>query len=165
MWRRRKDGSVITRELAVAYLANVVSVARSDDRLDPDELAGVEVVRKRFDVEPGDVEKALRMASRRGFRTSPVGRFSDRVANLEDMVYVAMKDGELAGAEKELIRGFAEAIGMTREQLKTIAAETRAKIGLEGSRSPRCGRCREPLENDARFCSACGHPAAPAKPS
>ena len=92
---------------------------------------------------------------RGGWRLTPVGRFSDKVRNFEDMVAVAIRDGELAGAERSTLVEFARSLRLTREQVNGILSEARCTLRLRANarNCSACGECQTP---EAKFCGACG---------
>ncbi len=148
---------MITKELLVPYLANIVAVIHADGVIQEEETSALESICQRIEAGREDLEEAIRCVAENRFRLTPVGRFSDKVRNLEDMVFVAMKDGNLAKEEKALVLSFAKNIQITQSQFRAIVSETKLKIDLQ--RSCRvCTQCGVSIQADARFCSECGSP-------
>ena len=95
-----------------------------------------------------------------GYRLMPVGRFSDKVMNLEDMLFVALVDGEFAGAEREEIQGFIDKIQVTEEQVEIILTESKMKLDIQMAVSE-CGKCGTTLPPDTKDCPVCNPPSEP----
>jgi uncharacterized tellurite resistance protein B-like protein len=148
---------MITKELHVPYLANIISVIHADGAIQKEETDAMESICQRIEADQKDLEEAIRCVAENRFRLTPVGRFSDKVRNLEDMVFVAMKDGNLAKEEKALVLSFAKNLQITQEQFRTIVSETKLKIDLQRS-SRVCGKCGQQMQAGARFCTECGTP-------
>lgn len=148
---------MITKEFLAPYLANIVAVIHSDGVIQEEETSALESICQRIEAGQEDLEEAIRCVAENRFRLTPVGRFSDKVRNLEDMVFVAMKDGNLAKEEKALVLSFAKNIQITQSQFRTIVSETKLKIDLQ--RSCRvCTQCGGSIQAGARFCTECGNP-------
>jgi len=101
----------------VQYLANVLAVARSDDVLGPQEEAAIEQVRTDIGAKKKDLKDAQKLAEREDSQPVPVGRYSERIRNLEDMVFIALVDRELDPSEKQTILGFAKQLEVTQDQV------------------------------------------------
>jgi hypothetical protein len=145
----------LSSEDTVLYLANVVFVARVDGVLTPAEEAGLESIRVGLGAKKGDFTRAARTAESSQFTPQPVGRLSDRVRNLEDMLLVALTDGELPTQERDVLLAFSRLIGLTDEQLRGMLAEAKTRAdAMRGAAT--CSTCRTSLQAGARFCPQCG---------
>jgi len=90
-----------------------------------------------------------------------MGRYSQQIGNLEDMVFLALADGAVQDAEKHTIIAFAREIGTTQEQVDRITAEAAARVKAQNS-GIACARCGMQSPAAARFCPGCGAPLQPA---
>jgi Zn finger protein HypA/HybF involved in hydrogenase expression len=146
---------MITSALAVTYLANIIKILQMDGKLHPKEQDALGKVFERLQVDKNTLEEAVKEVAKGRYFVMPVGRFSDKIRNLEDMLYVALVDGELSATEKDEMLAFVEKIGLTDEQVKTILTETKIKIDLQMV-ALECNQCGSTLTADAKFCTACG---------
>lgn len=147
---------MITTDLMATYLANILDVVQVDEALDPTEQAAVGKLCRQLGAEEKDLHAAMEMVAGGGYRPTPVGRFSDKVRNLENMLFLAMVDGDLAPAEKERVLDFARKIHLHQDQVKIILSETRLKVSLQKG-TLECGRCGAALTPDSKFCTSCGN--------
>ncbi len=145
----------------VQYLANVLAVARSDDVLGPQEEAAIEQVRTDIGAKKKDLKDAQKLAEREDSQPVPVGRYSERIRNLEDMVFIALVDRELDPSEKQTILGFAKQLEVTQDQVKRIVAETKDRCRTKQGQMP-CPGCGASVAATAKFCPECGRAIAPA---
>ncbi len=149
---------MITSDLAVTYLANIIKISQMDGKMHPKEQIALGKVLERLQVDQDVMEAALKEVASGRYLIMPVGRFSDKIRNLEDMLYVALVDGELCSTEKDEMLAFVKKIGLTGEQVKTILTETKIKIDLQMV-ALECSQCGTTLTADAKFCTACGKKA------
>ncbi len=149
----------MTKEERVIYLANVALISAKDGALSPFEARAVEGVRQELGAGKGDLEAALKRVAQTGHVIKPVGRLSERIRNLEDMVFVALSDRELSKAEKPEVLAFAKKIGVTQVQLTQILNEARERIEsqLRDKRVP-CPGCGKEVPPGSKFCPFCGAP-------
>jgi len=147
---------MITSDLMVTYLANILNIAQTDGKLDPREREVIGKLCRQLNAEEKDLNEALKKVADGEHRTMPVGRFSDKVRNLENMLLVAMVDGELSKPEKAKVLDFARKIHLNQEQIKIILAETKLKISLQQV-TLQCGQCGVTLAPDSKFCTSCGN--------
>ena len=99
--------------------------------------------------------EALKLVAEGGHSMTPVGRFSDKIRNLEDMLLVALIDGDLTPTEKKEMLAFVKKINLTKDQVKSILAETKLKISLRQT-SSNCIQCGTSLAPECNFCTCCG---------
>jgi len=110
----------LTDEERIKYLANVVSAARADGQISPRENEAISNIQKNIGAKKTEINKAHTVAESPGFEMQPVGIFSDRVKNLEDIIYISLVDGRLDKEEKRLVLAFVKTIGITQSQINTI---------------------------------------------
>ena len=112
----------------IQYLANILLVGSADDKVVPAEGEATELIMNEIGATLDDLEKAAKFINDGSKRITPTGRLSDRVRNLEDMVLVAVADGELPEKEKRALLAFAKEIGLDREQVYLIVAEAKRRL-------------------------------------
>ncbi len=146
---------MITSDLAVTYLANIIKISQMDGKMHPKEQEALGKVFERLQVDENTMEEALKEVAGGRYIIMPVGRFSDKIRNLEDMLYVALVDGELSVPEKDEMLAFVKKIGLADEQVKTILTETKIKIELQMV-ALECSQCGTTLTANTKFCTNCG---------
>ena len=99
----------------VQYLANVLIVARADGSFGAREDAAMESIRLAIKAKKSELNKASKLAASDDFILVPAGRYSERIRNVEDMIFVALLDGELADKETQVITKFAKKAGCVQE--------------------------------------------------
>jgi uncharacterized tellurite resistance protein B-like protein len=109
------------------YLANLYHVVTADGDVDRVEERVFDEIRR--DIRAGylDTQKAKEAAGNDGFEAELVGRWSERVANLEDMLFVALCNGVVDPAEKNVIRQYARRLGIDQAQFDVIQEETKRR--------------------------------------
>ena len=145
---------MISPDLLVFYLANIIKMSQTDGKLNPKAQAALKEVCKRLMVDNKTLKAAAGAVSGGGHVLMPVGRFSDKVRNLEDMLYVALVDGEFSEAEREEIQGFVEKIDVTEQQVQTILMETKIKLDLQMV-ATECSQCGTNLPPGVKVCPVC----------
>ena len=146
---------MITSDLMITYLANIIKISQLDGSLHPGQQEVIGKICQQLDAEENDLAEAIEAVANGGHILTPVGRFSDKIRNLEDMLLVAMIDGELNPSEKDEILAFVKKISLTRDQVRTMLSETRVKIDLQQA-TVKCARCDAALTPESKFCTACG---------
>lgn len=146
---------MITTDLVITYLANIIHIVQRDGRFDPAEQEALGEICKRLGTTEAQMAEALEKAAADEYQLAPVGRFSDKIQNLEDMLFVAMVDGDMTPPEKSAMLAYVKKIGLTQDQVKTIVSETRLKINLRQT-VVTCTQCGAALTPDSKFCTACG---------
>ena len=139
----------------VQYLANVLVVARADGSFGAREDAAMESIRLAIKAKKSELNKAIKLAGSDDFILVPPGRYSERIRNIEDMIFVALLDDELADKEKQVITDFAKKAGCVQEQINLILRETKRRIRDNQSEIP-CPSCQDLVLANAKFCPSCG---------
>lgn len=142
-------------EELVMYLANLVSVARIDGSVSPKKSEAVARIQKRMGAKKTELNKAMKLAERDDYKIEPIGHFTDKVQNLEDLLYVSVVDGEIHAQEKTIIVNFAKDIGVTQDQLNLIMGDINRLLASGTARSS-CRACGAEAPVITRFCAECG---------
>jgi uncharacterized tellurite resistance protein B-like protein len=150
-----KGDNIMAEEDRIIYLANIISVSRADGNFDSHEQKALQGICRSIGATETDLEKAMQAADGDDYLVTPVGRFSDKVRNLEDMVFIALSDGQLPESEKKRIRSFAKAIKVTQEQISEIVSEAKDRLQPETPLLT-CPACEEKIQRDSNFCAYCG---------
>jgi len=139
----------------VNYLANIIKVIRADGVLSPREEAIYTEICREMKAQRKEISAAEKLAIDEKYIMQPVGRFSDKIRNLEDMIIVSLADGNIEIKEKDLVIQFAKQIGITQEQINLILKECKVRIEKHGVGSV-CSKCNAFIPPAAKFCPGCG---------
>ena len=145
----------VTEKEKISYLANLIAVSRADGIISPSETLVIEGVQKRIRARKTELNKADLTAQDKNFTPIPVGCFSSRIANLEDMIKVSLADGVLDNAEKPLILNFAKQAGINNEQFQLILSEVKSSL-IQPETIRTCTICSAKTPLLAKFCPDCG---------
>lgn len=117
----------MNKEEKVGYLANIYQLLNSDGVVDRLEEKAFEEISKGIDAGYFERRSGMELAREDDFQAKAVGRWSDRVKNLEDMLFAAICNGLVDAAEKKLIKEFGSQVGIDQEQFDVIKEETRER--------------------------------------
>lgn len=117
----------MNRQDQVSYLANVYHVLKADGKVERVEERAFEVIAR--DIGAGYFERrnAVESAQQEGYSVQLVGRYSDRLRNLEDMMFAAFCNGVVEQTEAQPIKEFAKRLGTTQEQLNLVKRESKGR--------------------------------------
>ena len=108
------------------YLANIMAIARADGVLSTQEEAALAEICTDIRAKKKHVSSAESLVSKPDYKPTPVGRYSEQIRNIEDMIFVSLSDGKLQGSERNVIVAFAKQIGLTQQQINTILSEAKS---------------------------------------
>jgi Zn finger protein HypA/HybF involved in hydrogenase expression len=145
----------MVKDQRVIYLANVAFIAAADGKIKPSEAKAIESIRKEIGATESDLRTALTRVAQGSHTLFPVGRFSDKIRNLEDMVFVSLKDDEFVDSEKTELLLFAKSIQITQDQLRGLLSESKARVLLQKT-ALTCDSCEKEIPSDSKFCPQCG---------
>lgn len=137
------------------YLANILVVIGVGGQVDPAELEGVSSICKNLSASEEDLKFAASAVEAGVHRLTPVGRFSDKIRNLEDMVEASLSAGSPPDAERRLILSFARAISLTQPQINEIVNDVKKRFET-ANRESFCGSCGKQMPGNSKFCPFCG---------
>ena len=139
----------------ITYLANIVSVSRIDGEAHPLEKEAMENICLTIGAKQDELDSAIKIVEDGNYRPIPVGRFSDKVRNLEDMVYLSVSDGRLPASQKKVILSFAKNIEVSQAQINEILTESKSRIKLQRGEM-NCSSCKKAIPPGSKFCPYCG---------
>jgi len=145
----------MTNEEKIKYIANVALISAVDGKVSPLEAKAIENIRQEIGATESDLHKALTTVAQGSYQLSPVGRFSDKVRNLEDMVFVSLADGDFAKSEKSEVLSFAKSIKVTQDQLTEILSAAKQRVKLQTT-TMQCDACSQEIPSNSKFCPKCG---------
>jgi hypothetical protein len=145
----------MTKDELRIYLANILSVIGADGQCDPAELETVSSICERLSASEEDLKSAARAVEAGLHMLTPVGSFSDKIRNLEDMVEVSLSAGDFPDAEKRMILSFAKAVNLTQQQINEIVKDIRKRFET-ANRESFCGSCGKQMPKGSKFCPFCG---------
>ncbi|MEW6249992.1 MAG: TerB family tellurite resistance protein [Planctomycetota bacterium] len=145
----------MTSSELVQYLANVIHVVRADNQLTPAEQTAFAGVVAELGAKKKEQKDAERLAAQDEFQARPVSRYSDQIRNVEDMVYLALADGDLEQTEKARVVHFARDLGLTQDQVNRIVSEAKNRVAAQSSLLA-CSKCAANCQATAKFCPECG---------
>lgn len=146
----------MTNEEKVIYLANIVLISAVDGEVTPIEAKAIDSIRNEIGATEPHLHKALTAVSQGDHKITPIGRFSDKVRNLEDMIWVSLTDGQFHKSEKPAVLSFAKSVKISQDQLTEILTESKLRIKSQDS-SLKCTSCNNEIPADSKFCPRCGN--------
>jgi hypothetical protein len=120
-------GGVMKNEEATRYLANIYLVLASDNEVNRDGERLFEAISR--EIQAGYLERrqAMKLAENQRVQTNVSARWSERIRNLEDMIFVAYGNGVLEPLEKQAIVEYAKHLGIEQRQLDLIKKEVKQR--------------------------------------
>ena len=155
IYKLEKIMALKTYDDKVIYLANIVSIARADGSISPKEIEAIETIQKSIKARKTELTKAYNTAESQNYEINPVGHWSDKVNNLEDMIFVSAIDGTIDNKEKPSILKFAKLINIKQDQLKYILADVQNEIASL-TKEMKCPKCNAKINGIVKFCPECG---------
>ena len=137
------------------YLANIVLIMKADGEYDPHEIDGFQTICKGVGATEDNLENAMQAVENGDYGLTPAGRLSDKIRNLEDMIYVFLSTSKLPDSEKKIILSYATMIQLTQQQINEILKETRQRFEAENQASF-CNSCGKQMPQGSKYCPFCG---------
>lgn len=111
----------------VQYLANIYHLLLADAEVGRVEEKAFELIAREIGAGYFERRNALKSAEQATFQVRPVGRLSDRMRNLEDMLLAAYCNGVVDAAEKKLIVEFATQVAVNKHQFSVMKSEAKRR--------------------------------------
>ena len=148
----------------IAYLANIIFLAKADGQLSPKAAAALEEIRSTLGAKKSTFDAAVKRASSGAFSPMKAGNFAAQVSNLSDMLYVAIVDESLSDADKDIIAKFSNNINLTEEQRLALSHDAIERLKAK-ELSPICPHCKARIAGEPRYCPNCGADLASRAPN
>ena len=114
-------------EEATRYLANIYLVLASDNEVKRDEERLFEAISREIQAGYSERRQAMKLADNQEVQKNVSARWSERIRNLEDMIFVAYGNGVLEPLEKQAIVEYAKHLGIEQQQLDLIKKEVKQR--------------------------------------
>ena len=111
------------------YLANIYHLLIVDGDMERLEERVFDDIRRDIRAGYTETQKAKELARQEEYQFELVGRWSDRIANLEDMLFAACCDGVFERAEQKAIQKYVKQLGISQTQFDVIKQETKRRYG------------------------------------
>jgi len=147
---------ILTHELQVDYLANVIGMARANGKLFPEEKAAVESIQMVIGAGDSELAQAYTIAKHADFSPKVIGLWTDQVKNLEHIIYLSLLDGKIDNHEKRYILQIAKKIKISQDQLNFIIQDVKQSSSGLPKNITHCKQCQAMLNNAVKFCTECG---------
>jgi len=118
----------MTQAEQIQYLANIYYLARCDGRFEVEDDYLLQDIAKGIGAGYLETRKALDMSMAEGFEVKFSARFSERIRNLEDMLWVAYYNNKLHEMEKKIIVSYSKHLGINQKQFDIIKEETKQRL-------------------------------------
>ena len=109
------------------YLANIYHLLIADGGMERVEERVFDDIRRDLRAGYTETQKAKELAQQEGYQVELVGRWSDRIANLEDMLFAAYCNGVFERTEQKALQPYAKQLGINQTQFDTIKQETKRR--------------------------------------
>lgn len=118
---------MMMKDEQVQYLANIYHLLLADAEVGRVEEKAFELIAREIGAGYFERRNALKSAEQATFQVRPVGRLSDRMRNLEDMLLAAYCNGVVDAAEKKLIVDFATQVAVNKHQFSVMKSEAKRR--------------------------------------
>lgn len=112
----------------IQYLANIYYLAYADNNFEVEEDYLLQDIAKGIGAGYLETRKGLDLSQQKDFQLKMPTRFSEKIRNLEDLLFVAMHDNNLHQIEKKIIVTCAKQVGISQEQLDLVRQEAMEKL-------------------------------------
>ena len=117
----------MNKEEKVRYLANLYFLLLADGQVERAEEKEFEKIARDLSAGYFERKEAMEIAKNEGLQLHLPSRLSQRIRNLEDMLFLAYANDALDPAEKEPIMDYANHLGISQQQLNVIKQETKQR--------------------------------------
>ncbi len=114
----------MNKEEATIYMANVSRLMRVDGEVDTVERRVYDAIARSVRADYFEKKAAEQAATADDFEFQLVSRWSDRIRNLEDMLFMGFCNDKLEPSERSVVLAYAKLLGISQPQLQLIRQET-----------------------------------------
>ncbi|MDP6525976.1 MAG: hypothetical protein QGI24_06295 [Kiritimatiellia bacterium] len=118
----------MNRAEKVVYLANVLTIAGADDVVALQEKLAIRWIISRIEADASVVEDATRLLASGDYKLKPLGTPSQRSANIEDMIMVALSDGKLDSSEIKPIEKMTDVLGYVQADMDMMVKKAQSRL-------------------------------------
>lgn len=146
---------ILSNDEKTQYLANILGLIHADGKITPQEESTLPLAQKTIAARKTELTRAYKLFDTNSFTPTPVGLWSDKIKNLEFIIYASLIDGELSRDEKKYILSFAKQINISQEQLNFIVTDIKKSI-QQTPQEINCSKCNAKISSTTKFCPECG---------
>ena len=117
---QRERASCMNGEEKAKYLANIYHLLIADGEMDRGEERVFDDIRRDIRAGYTETQQAKELAQQDAYQVQVVGRWSDRIANLEDMLFAAFSKGTFERTEQKVIQQYTKQLGINQTQLDIV---------------------------------------------
>ena len=117
----------MNEEEKAKYLANIYHLLIADGGVDRLEERVFDEIRRDLRAGYLEIQKAKGLAQQQTYQVELVGRWSNRIANLEDMLFAAYCNGMFDRTEKKVVQQYAQQLGISQAQFDMIKQEAKRR--------------------------------------
>lgn len=117
----------MNKEEQVRYLANIYHLLVSDGAVDRIEEKVFDEIAREIGAGYFEKRNAMDLARKDGYQVRLAGRWSERIRNLEDMLFAAYCNDVLERTEKKVITHYAGQVEISQAQFDVIKEETKRR--------------------------------------
>jgi len=136
----------------IHYLANILSLASS--QIHEWQEATLEIICQEIQADKAELLQAYQL-QKEHYQPQLVGRYTQQICNLEDMLLFVFSAGHLDEIQKALLLNFAQPLGITQTQFQRFMQEAKQRCqSIQKSR--KCPACLNQIPANSKYCSTCG---------
>ena len=120
-------GATMEKEDQVKYLANVYHILLADGQVDPVETRVNDAIAREIGAGYFERKAAQQSAEGEQFEFQYLDRWSDRLRNLEDILFAAFCNGVTEPSEKTQIKTYLKPLRIKQEQLDLMISQAKQR--------------------------------------
>lgn len=136
----------------IHYLANILSLASS--QIHEWQEATLEIICQEIQADKSELLQAYQLQKER-YQPQLVGRYTQQICNLVDMLFFVLSAGHLDETQKALLLNFAQPLGITQTQLQRFMQEAKNRCQWI-QEWKKCPACSTQIPANSKFCPTCG---------
>lgn len=118
----------LTPAQKVSYLANVLSIAKPEEQMGSSELAVLQEIIDRLDVDWNSLQEAKKLVAGGIYSLRLMREAGVRRDNIEDMIAISLADGSLSDDETNPIEKMSETLGFSQADMDMIVRRAELRV-------------------------------------